>query len=429
MLFINKYLNHFIKRKQVKMAVNELLSLLEYIEQERGINRDELIDAIENSLISAGKRSVDYGKNFGVNVDKNTGKITAWIEFDVVDGRTHGEQINIDEAKEISKDAVVGSTIIKNIPYKEFGRIAAQTAKQTMMQQLRKAEKAKVYDEYKDYIGKIVSGSVNRFESGNIIINFQRTEGVLSNKDKIPKENYMNGDRINALLYDINTGGSGPSLILTRSNRKFLQRLFEREVTEISDGVVEIKGIARDPGIRSKIAVLSNDPRVDPIGACIGLRGSRVKNITAELGGERIDIIRYDANIQNYVINAMQPATPKSVEVDEDRNTVNVYVDKDQIRLAIGKNWQNVRLCGQLLGMKVNIVSTEDSDSNFEAKLKQIVSALAEKLNIDASVAEILVNNGILTIEGLKESSREDLLAIDNIEESDIDAIMNSLEK
>jgi len=411
------------------MAVNELLSLLEYIEQERGINRDELIDAIENSLISAGKRSVDYGKNFGVNVDKNTGKITAWIEFDVVDGRTHGEQINIDEAKEISKDAVVGSTIIKNIPYKEFGRIAAQTAKQTMMQQLRKAEKAKVYDEYKDYIGKIVSGSVNRFESGNIIINFQRTEGVLSNKDKIPKENYMNGDRINALLYDINTGGSGPSLILTRSNRKFLQRLFEREVTEISDGVVEIKGIARDPGIRSKIAVLSNDPRVDPIGACIGLRGSRVKNITAELGGERIDIIRYDANIQNYVINAMQPATPKSVEVDEDRNTVNVYVDKDQIRLAIGKNWQNVRLCGQLLGMKVNIVSTEDSDSNFEAKLKQIVSALAEKLNIDASVAEILVNNGILTIEGLKESSREDLLAIDNIEESDIDAIMNSLEK
>ena len=411
------------------MAVNELLSLLEYIEQERGINRDELIDAIENSLISAGKRSVDYGKNFGVNVDKNTGKITAWIEFDVVDGRTHGEQINIDEAKEISKDAVVGSTIIKNIPYKEFGRIAAQTAKQTMMQQLRKAEKAKVYDEYKDYIGKIVSGSVNRFESGNIIINFQRTEGVLSNKDKIPKENYMNGDRINALLYDINTGGSGPSLILTRSNRKFLQRLFEREVTEISDGVVEIKGIARDPGIRSKIAVLSNDPRVDPIGACIGLRGSRVKNITAELGGERIDIIRYDANIQNYVINAMQPATPKSVEVDEDRNTVNVYVDKDQIRLAIGKNWQNVRLCGQLLGMKVNIVSTEDSDSNFEAKLKQIVSALAEKLNIDASVAEILVNNGILTIEGLKESSREDLLAIDNIEESDIDTILNSLEK
>jgi transcription termination/antitermination protein NusA len=427
-LFRPKHLKLFTKEQQVKMAVNELLSLLEYIEQERGINRDELIDAIENSLVSAGKKSIDYGKNFGVNVNKDTGKITAWVEFDVVDGKTHGEQINIDEAKAISKDAVIGSTVVKDIPYKEFGRIAAQTAKQTMMQQLRKAEKAKVYDEYSDYIGKIISGSVSRFEAGNIIVNFQRAEGILSNKDKIPRENYINGERINALLYDINTGGSGPSLILSRSNRKFLQRLFEREVTEVSEGVVEIKGIARDPGIRSKIAVFSNDPRVDPIGACIGMRGSRVKNITAELGGERIDIIRYDENIQNYVINAMQPATPKSVEVDKDKNIVNVYVDKSQIRLAIGKNWQNVRLCGQLLGMKVNIISPEEGDSTFETKLKQVVSALAEKLKIDEKIAETLVSNGILTIEGLKETSKEDLLAIDNIEENDVETILNSLE-
>ena len=410
------------------MAVNELLSLLEYIEQERGINRAELVDAIEKSLISAGKKSIEYGKNFEVTINKHTGKITAWVELDVVDGETQGEQINIDEALKISPDAVVGETIVKNIPYKEFGRIAAQTAKQTMMQELRKAEKAKVYDEYKDYLGNIVSGSVSRFEAGNILVNFSRTEGVLSGKDKIPKENYMNGDRINALLIDINTSGSGPSLILSRSSRDFLRKLFEREVTEIGDGVVEIKGIARDPGVRSKIAVLSNDPRVDAIGACIGMRGSRVKNVTTELGGERIDIIRYDENIKNYVINAMQPATPKSVEVDLDRNTVDVYVDKSQIRLAIGKNWQNVRLCGQLLGMKVNIVSAEDGESAFEAKLKQTVSALAEKLNIDEKVAEILVSNGILTIEGLKETSREDLLAIDNIEESDVETILNSLE-
>jgi transcription termination/antitermination protein NusA len=410
------------------MAVNELLSLLEYIEQERGINRAELVDAIEKSLISAGKKSIEYGKNFEVTINKHTGKITAWVELDVVDGETHGEQINIDEALKISPDAVVGETIVKNIPYKEFGRIAAQTAKQTMMQELRKAEKAKVYDEYNDYLGTIVSGSVSRFEAGNILVNFSRAEGVLSGKDKIPKENYMNGDRINALLIDINTSGSGPSLILSRSSRNFLRKLFEREVTEIGDGVVEIKGIARDPGVRSKIAVLSNDPRVDAIGACIGMRGSRVKNVTTELGGERIDIIRYDENIKNYVINAMQPATPKSVEVDLDRNTVDVYVDKSQIRLAIGKNWQNVRLCGQLLGMKVNIVSAEDGESAFEAKLKQTVSALAEKLNIDEKVAEILVSNGILTIEGLKETSREDLLAIDNIEESDVETILNSLE-
>ena len=411
------------------MAVNELLSLLEYIEQERGISREELIDAIENALISAGRRSIECGRNFNVSVNKDNGKITAWVELDVVEGVTQGDQININEAQKISKDAAVGNTIIKEVPHKEFGRIAAQTAKQTMMQQLRKAEKAKVYDEFKDYIGTIVSGSVKGYESGNIIVDFQKAEGILSNKDRIPTENYAIRDRINALLIEINSSGSGPSLILSRTNHKFLYRLFEREVTEISDGIVEIKGIARDPGIRSKIAVLSNDPRVDPIGACIGMRGSRVKNITTELGGERVDIIRYDENIQNYVVNAMQPAVPKSVEIDKDKNMLNVYVDKDQVRLAIGKNWQNVRLCGQLLGMKVNIIPLEDTDDSFEAKLKQTVSALAEKLNIDKSIAESLVKNGILTIEGLEEISKEDLLAMDNIDENDANTILDSLEK
>jgi len=411
------------------MAVNELLGLLEYIEQERGISRDELIDAIEKSLVSAGKKNFEYGRNFDVNVNKYTGKITAWVELDVVDGVTQSEEINIDEAKAISEDATVGTTIVKNIPYQEFGRIAAQTAKQTMMQELRKAEKAKVFDEYREFIGKIVNGTVCRFESGNIIVNFGKTEGVLSGKDKLPTENYMNGDRINALLVDVNSTSSGPSLILSRSSRKFIKLLFEREVNEISEGVVEIKGIARDPGVRSKISVSSNDPRIDPIGACIGMRGSRVKNITAELGGERIDVIRYDDNIHNYVVNAMQPATPKSVEIDEENKSVSVYVDKSQIRLAIGKNWQNVRLCGQLLGMKVNIVSVDETDNTFETKLKETVSALAEKLDIDENIAETLVNNGILTIEGLIETSREDLLAIDNIDESDVETILNSLEK
>ncbi len=409
------------------MAVNELLSLLEYIEQERGISRDELIDAIEKSLVSAGKKSIEYGRNFKVNVNKHSGKISAWVELDVIEGKSFEDQININEAKAISPEAQIGDTIVKQIPHKELGRIAAQTAKQTMMQQLRKAEKAKVYDEFSDSIGKIISGNITRFESGNVIVNFQKAEGVLSVKDKIPTENYLVGDRINALLVDINTTGSGPSLILNRSNRKFLRKLFEREVTEISDGVVEIKGIARDPGIRSKIAVVSNDPRVDPIGACIGMRGSRVKNITTELGGERIDIVRYDENIETYVVNAMQPATPKSVEIDEDKKIVSVYVDKNQIRLAIGKNWQNVRLCSQLLGMKVNIISAEDGNNSFEAKLKQAVTALAERLSISEEIAEILVNNGILSLEGLKESNKEDLLAIEGIDEDTVDAIMHSI--
>ena len=295
------------------------------------------------------------------------------------------------------------------------------------MQQLRKTEKAKVYDDFKDCIGQIVSGTVRRFESGNIIVDFHRAEGILSGKDKIPAENYMNGDRINALLIDINTGGSGPSLILSRTSRKFVRRLFEREVTEIGDSTVEIKGIARVPGMRSKISVSSNDPKVDPIGACIGMRGSRVKNVTTELGGERIDIIRYDENFKNYVINAMQPAVPKSVEIDEDKKIVNAYVDQTQIRLAIGKNWQNVKLCAQLLGVKMNIIPAEDENHTFEEKLKQTVSALAEKLDIGEKIAETLVSNGILTVEGLKETSKADLLAVDNLDEKDVETILSSL--
>lgn len=412
------------------MAVNELLSLLEYIEQERGISRDELIEALEVSLASAGRKSIEYGKNCQVKVDKMSGKIHAWVELEVIEGKTYRECINIDEAIKISPDAKVGESITVEIPHKEFGRIAAQTAKQTMMQQLRKAERSRVYDDFKDLIGKIISGNVRRHESGNIIVDFQKAEGVLSYKDKIPGDNYMIGDRLNALLLDVNTTGSGPTLILSRSSKKFLYRLFEREVSEISDGTVEIKGIARDPGVRSKIAVASNEARVDPIGACIGVRGSRVKNITMELGGERIDIIRYDSNLKNYVMNAMQPSTPKSIEIDEDKKNINVYVDKAQIRLAIGKNWQNVRLCGQLLGMKINIISDNDEKENaFETKIKQTISDLSKKLDIDESISSKLVKNGILTVEGLKETDKEDLLAIKDFDQNEVEIILNILEK
>jgi len=412
------------------MAVNELLSLLEYIEQERGISRDELIEALEVSLASAGRKSIEYGKNCQVKVDKMSGKIHAWVELEVIEGKTYRECINIDEAIKISPDAKVGESITVEIPHKEFGRIAAQTAKQTMMQQLRKAERSRVYDDFKDLIGKIISGNVRRHESGNIIVDFQKAEGVLSYKDKIPGDNYIIGDRLNALLLDVNTTGSGPTLILSRSSKKFLYRLFEREVSEISDGTVEIKGIARDPGVRSKIAVASNESRVDPIGACIGVRGSRVKNITMELGGERIDIIRYDSNLKNYVMNAMQPSTPKSIEIDEDKKNINVYVDKAQIRLAIGKNWQNVRLCGQLLGMKINIISDNDEKENaFETKIKQTISDLSKKLDIDESISSKLVKNGILTVEGLKETDKEDLLAIEDFDQNEVEIILNILEK
>ena len=415
------------------MASNELLSLLEYIEQERSISREELIDALEKSLVSAGKKSFPFGKNLTVNVNKFTGKISAFVEFDVIDGKTGGECMNLSEALAIDPEAKIGSTIVKEIPQKEFGRIAAQTAKQTMLQLLRKAEKNRVFQDFKDSLGNIVSGTVRRFEAGSVIVDFQKAEGILSYRDKVQGDSFVQGDRMNALLVEINTSGSGPSLILSRTNKNFLKKLFEREVTEIADGTVEIKSIARDPGSRAKVSVVSNNPRVDPVGACIGVRGSRVKNITNELCGEKIDIIRYDDNMTQYVINSMQPAVPKTVQIDDVNGVVNVYVERDQVKLAIGRNWQNARLCGQLLGMKVNVVPIEEDEKDeegvFKKKIREAVESMASLLGVSQETAEKLVNNGILSIDGLKAAGKEDLLNVPDLTEDDVQKIFEAVEK
>jgi transcription termination/antitermination protein NusA len=398
------------------MAGNEILSLLEYLEQERGIGRDRLIEALEKSLISAGRRSITDGKSFEVVVSKTTGKIKAWVEYDVVSEVVNNEQMALSEAIKLDPDVKIGDTVNKIIPQEEFGRIAAQTAKQTMLQQLKIAEKARVFDDFKESLGQIISGTVRRYDAGEIIIDFQKAEGSLSGKDKIPGDKFMVGDRVNVLLQDINTTGSGPSLILSRTSKKFIRRLFEREIAEIGDGIVEVKGIARVPGARTKIAVKSNDPKVDPIGACIGIRGSRIRNITAELSGERIDIVKYDDDMHKYVKNAMQPAVPKDVEIDEAENVVNIIVDKDQIRLAIGKNWQNAKLCSQLVGMRVKILTSEE-DKTFEERISEAVDSLAVKLDISKKAAEVLVNNGILTVEGVAAMSSSDISELDISEE------------
>ncbi|HBM17178.1 MAG TPA: transcription termination/antitermination protein NusA [Lentisphaeria bacterium] len=411
------------------MAGNELLSLLEYVEQERGISRDELIEALEKSLASAARKSIEYGKEIRVKVNRLTGLINAYVDFEVSEGSTKGDYINIEEAKKLRSDAKVGEIVSKDIPKNDFGRIAAQTARQTMLQQLKKAEKARVFEDFKNSIGLIVSGIVRRFDAGNVILDFQKAEGIISSKDKIPGDNFIAGERVNALLAEINTSGSGPSLILTRTNRNFLRRLFEREITEIADGTVEIKGIARDPGSRAKVSVISHNQRVDPIGACIGLRGSRVKNVMAEIGGERIDIIRYDEDITQYITNALQPAVPGKVDYDHDNKMANVYVNKEQIKLAIGKNWQNAKLVGQLLGIRVNIFPEEETESLFEKQINEAVRTLAESLSVHEDIAKILVNNGFVTPEGLRGAEKSDLMTIEGLNEEIIDAIFKTIGK
>ncbi len=406
---------------------SELLATLDYIEQERGISKAQLIEAVEKALLTASRKSIHPASDLSVRVNPRTGEIEAWAKLKVVEAFASADEITLAEVQKKLPNAQLGDIVDWEVTPRNFGRIAAQTARQAILQQIRKAEKETVQEEFKDQIGEIVNGNVRRIEAGNVIVDFQKAEGVLSSKDKIPTEQYSPGDRINALLFKVDIETAGPSLILTRSNAAFLRKLFEREVSEIHDGVVEIVAIARDAGIRAKIAVRSNDPRVDPVGACVGMRGMRVRNIMNELNGERIDIIHYSDDLNEYVRNVLHPAKLLRIDANEDKKTMTIYVDPENSRLAFGKKAQNVKLAQRLLQWSINLV-TEDPNAAFEEQKAQAVQNLAETLGIREDAAEILVNNGYLTPEGLR-ADAENLSGIAGLSEEDLQIILGALEK
>lgn len=409
---------------------SELLATLEYIEQERGISKEQLVDAVEKAILTASRKSIHPASNLAVKLDRHSGEIKAWAKLEVVGTFPNNDQITIEKAKEKYPDAKIGDVIDWEVTPRNFGRIAAQTARQAILQQLRKAEKAIVKEEYDEKVGEIVNGVVKRIEAGAIIVDLQKSEGIIAAKDKVPGEQYMVGERINALLVKVDTLVSGPSLILSRSNSGFVRKLFEREVSEIHDGVVEIAGIAREAGMRTKIAVRSNDPRIDPVGACVGMRGMRVRNITSELGNERVDIIRYEEDIKTYAANALHPAKLESISVDEDRRMLTIRVNSENSRLAFGKKAQNVRLAQKLIGWNINFVTDDDvREESFEEKKTQCISQLSAELGIAPEKAELLVNNGYLTLEGLKTAGISDIAAIQGIDEATVNAIAERLAK
>ncbi|HPN83985.1 MAG TPA: transcription termination factor NusA [Victivallales bacterium] len=294
---------------------SELLTILEYLEQERGIGKDKLIETVEKAVLNASRKSIHPASNLEVKLDLKSGDIKAWAMLEVVEKNPTDDQITLQKVKTRFPDAEIGETVRWEVTPSNFGRIAAQTARQTIMQQLRKAEKAIVKEEFKDKIGEIVSGTVRRFEAGAIIVDFGKAEGILSLRDKMPGDMYSQGERISALLKSVEVAGSGPSLILSRTAPEFVTKLFEREVSEIHDGIVQIKKIAREAGARSKIAVSSKDPNIDPIGACVGMKGMRVKNVTSELNGEKIDIVEFDEDISSFAMKAFQPAQIKKIDI------------------------------------------------------------------------------------------------------------------
>ncbi|MCX6996075.1 MAG: transcription termination factor NusA [Kiritimatiellaeota bacterium] len=408
---------------------NELQTVFEYIEKERGIDRDTLIHAVEGALLKASKKSVSPARELRIAVDRKTFEIKTFARVQVVEHITAPhDQLTLVNARHIKPDAKLGDYMEIEVTPKDFGRVAAQTAKQAILQEIRQAEKEKVFREYKDRPGDIVSGIVRGFEHSDVIIDLGRAEAVMPARERVPTEEYQIGDRVRALLQSVDSKTAGPQLILSRANPEFVRKLFALEVAEIADHTVEIKELAREPGFRTKLAVVSNDSKVDPVGACVGMRGTRVKNIVRELSGEKIDIVRWHDDVKVFVTNALSPAKLLRLSVDEATTTVNVVVAADQLSLAIGKKGQNARLTSKLTGWKIDI-HKDEADISFEEKVAHAIDNLARIEGIGPERAAKLVHAGFLSPEGIVAAEASDLETIEGFDAETAQAVRVAAEK
>jgi len=378
----------------------EFIAMLEHLERERGIKRDVLIEAVETALVSAAKKAVEAGRELRVEIDRKSGNIKAFAKLVVVERvQNKHDEVSIAAARKIKPDVQLGEEVDIEVTPKDLGRIAAQTAKQAIMQRLRAAERDIILDEYRDRAGEIVNGTVRRFERSDVIVDLGKAEAILPNRERVSTEDYAIGDRIRAYVVAVENGARGPQIILSRSHPNFVRRLFETEVNEIADRTVEIKGIAREPGYRTKVAVHSANEKVDPVGACVGMKGSRVKNIVRELNNEKVDIIRWSSDLREFAQEALKPAKIKSVVVDDAGRRILIKVDEDQLSLAIGKRGQNVRLTDKLTGYKTVIERDETAKEEFEHKKGAAAHSMADVLGITESETAALVGSGMNSIE------------------------------
>jgi N utilization substance protein A len=408
----------------------EFIAMLDYLERERGIKREVLIEAVSNALLSASKKSVGASRDLHIAIDPKTGEIRALANLLVVEKVANPQdEISLDKARKIKPDAQIGEAVEVEVTPKNFGRIAAQTAKQAMMQRIRQVEKEMIYEEFKDRAGEIVSGTVRRFDRSDVILDLGKFEAVMPQRERVVVEDYNVGDRLRAYVVAVDNGARGPEIIVSRSHPNFVRRLFELEVSEIADGTVEIRGIAREAGYRTKIAVWSDNPKVDPVGACVGMRGSRVKNIVRELNNEKVDIIRWSSDPKEFVLEALKPAKVKNLVFDIEKKTATISVDEDQLSLAIGKKGQNARLTSKLTGWEINIEKEAPSTSAVEQKVAQAAQSLAGSLPISEEQAMTLVKTGFTNLEGLRDAELQDLVDILGVEEEKAREIYDAIHR
>ena len=394
----------------------EFIAVLEYWEREKGISKETLIRAVEESLVAAAKKAIGPARDLRCTIDPKSGDIKAYASLIVSETVvSKHDQITVNEAKRLKKDAQVGDEIEKEVTPENFGRIAAQYAKQSLLMHVRKAEKALIYDEFKDRTGDIVSGVVRRFERSDVVIDLGRYEALLPNRERVPTEEYQPGERIRCYVKAVENTNYGPEIILSRAAMDFVIKLFTLEVSEIANGTVVIKSVAREPGFRTKLAVFSTDDKVDPVGACVGLRGQRVKNIVRELNNEKMDIIKWDPDIQTYLTNALAPAKLETFQIDEENKAVKILVAEDQLSLAIGKRGQNARLASRLTGWQVNIDAQQTEAQTFEDKITETVRAFAEVEGLSEEVARTLVLSGFHALDDFMQVEENDLVDIEGI--------------
>jgi len=405
----------------------EILMVVDAVSNEKGVDKDIIFEAIEGALATATKKRYNTDVDLRVSINKTNGDYETFRRWEVVedDAMEHPErETTLSAAQYENPDIQAGEFIEEQVDSIEFGRIAAQTAKQVIVQKVREAERAQVIEEYESKIGQLVMGVVKRVERGNVYLDLGgNADAIIPREDMIPRESVRPGDRIRGYLKEIRPEARGPQLFVSRTAPEFLIELFKIEVPEVGEGLIDILGASRDPGSRAKIAVRSNDSRIDPVGACVGMRGSRVQAVSNELAGERIDIVLWNENPAQFVINAMSPADVESIVVDEDTNTMDIAVAEEQLSQAIGRGGQNVKLASELTHWTLNVMSVADMESKSEEESVRIQKQFMELLDVDEEVASILVQEGFTTIDEVAYVPMDELLAIEEFDDSIVEEL------
>jgi transcription termination/antitermination protein NusA len=402
----------------------ELLQIADAVAREKVIDRQIVIEAMEDAIQKAARSRYGSETNIKAEINPKTGEIKLTRLREVVETlETPASEISVEEARERNPEAQVGDFISEPLPPLDFGRIAAQSAKQVIVQKVREAERERQYDEYKDRIGEVVNGVVKRVEYGNVIVDLGRAEAIIRRDELIPREMYRPGDRVRAYIYDVRLEQRGPQIFLSRTHPQFMAKLFAQEVPEIYDNIIELKSVARDPGSRAKIAVISSDSSIDPVGACVGMRGSRVQAVVNELQGEKIDIIPWSPDAASFIVNALQPAEVVKVVLDEDAERIEVVVPDDQLSLAIGRRGQNVRLASQLTGWDIDILTEAEESERRQKEFAERTETFMEALDVDEVVAQLLVSEGFSSVDEVAYVPSEEVAGIEGFDEETAEEI------